>query len=304
MSNKTRTCLFLTLVAAAGALAAPAVADPDVTRDAFVPAIYQPPAALPSEAAKAPAPVRKWVLSAPPQESADQGEAIYTPIAAYLSRRLGVEVTYRHPHNWVGYADGIRAGAYDLVFDQPHLSDWRIAKHGYRALVKAAGEQRFVVFVGPQHDGLARISQLIGRTLCTQAPPDLGTLLVLQEFTNPMRQPAIVPLHEWDEAYSRVANGKCVAGVMPAALLEKRDTAQRRMRVLFQTRAMPGYALTASPRISMQDQARIAIALLAPDAAEATAGLRKTYAADKPLLPARNSEFLGSADLLRGEWGW
>ncbi|HYA36958.1 MAG TPA: hypothetical protein VEI74_01620 [Candidatus Methylomirabilis sp.] len=67
---------------------------------------------------------------------------------------------------------------------------------------------------------------------------------------------------------------------------------------------MPNQAFSAGPRISLQDQAKIAQALTSPDATAPTAKLRSAYRVGDSFALANNQEYRGLAEYLRNEWGY
>ena len=76
------------------------------------------------------------------------------------------------------------------------------------------------------------------------------------------------------------------------------------MKVVLKTQAMPNQAFSAGPRLSAEDQTKIAQALLSPDAAGPTAKLRAAYKVGDSFALANNQEYRGLAEFLRNEWGY
>lgn len=245
-----------------------------------------------------------YVFSAPPRESAQAAAEIYGPIAEYLSRVTGKPVEYRQPANWIAYQAEMRKGEYDIVFDGPHFNAWRAANMQHNILVKAPGTHSFVVAVKKDNDKIKELKQLTGRAICGMSPPNLGTLTVLNEFDNPMRQPIIQSTAGWDDIYKNMQAGRCSAAILPARLLAKYDPQGNVTRVVFKARAFPNQAFSASPRVSPEDQARIARALASPEAGTATARLRDVYALNGDFLAASKDEYTGVAGILKDTWGY
>jgi ABC-type phosphate/phosphonate transport system substrate-binding protein len=307
MSFRLIPALGLTAFALA-ALSAPArAADPAAAQKvSYVPtatAIAGP--ALLDKAPAASATERgTYVLSAPPHESAQAAAEVYAPLAEYLSRVTGKDVIFRHPANWIAYQAEMRKGAYDLVFDGPHFNAWRASHLQHNILVKAPGEHSFVVAVKKGNDKLRELKQLTGRAICGMSPPDLGSLTVLNEFDNPMRQPVIRNTAGWDKIYAAMQAGQCAAAILPARHLAKYDPQGTAARVLFKARAFPSQALSAGPHVSPADQAKIARALTSPEARLATARLRDSYALSGDFLPVAKDEYAGVAGILKDTWGY
>ena len=245
-----------------------------------------------------------FVFSAPPRESAQAAAGIYGPIAAYLSAVTGKKVVYRQPANWIAYQTEMRKGEYDLVFDGPHLNAWRAANLQHNILVKAPGEHSFVVAVKKDNDKVRELKQLIGRGICGMNPPNLGTLTVLNEFDNPIRQPLIVSTDSWNNIFSGIQAGRCAAAILPARTHAKLDPQGTLTRVIYKAKAYPNQAFSAGPRIAPDDQAKIARALSAPEARAATSNLREAYSLSGDFQVASKDEYAGVASVLKDSWGY
>lgn len=245
------------------------------------------------------------VLGAAPREDEDKANAIYGPVAEYLSTVLKRKVVFHHAGNWGVYQGLMQKGAYDLVFDGPHFASWRALNSGHTALLKVPGEHVFVVLVKKDNDKINNISQLAGRAICAHAPPNLGTLTVLNEFPNPARQPLIVNTDGWKNIYQAMLDNKCVASSVPLSKLEQFEkTGGRQAKIIFRGATMPDNALTAGPRISPADQEKIMRALMSPDGEKATEKLREKYAQGKSLVATSNKDFVGLSAYLKNEWGF
>jgi ABC-type phosphate/phosphonate transport system substrate-binding protein len=245
-----------------------------------------------------------YVFSAPPRESAQAAAEIYAPLAEYLSQVTGKKVVFHQASDWLAYQTEMRRGDYDLVFDGPHFNSWRITNLQHHVLVKAPGDHSFVVVVKKTNDRIHDLKQLAGRGVCGMSPPNLGTLTVLDEFDNPLRQPIIQNTQGWDNIYRAMAAGQCSAAILPVRNLAKYDPQGTSTRVIFRAKTYPNQALSAGPRVSPADQARIAQALATPDARAATAGLRDAYALAGDFQPVGKDEYAGVASILKDTWGY
>jgi ABC-type phosphate/phosphonate transport system substrate-binding protein len=245
------------------------------------------------------------VLSAAPREESAEADAIFTPVAEYLSTVLGKKVVFKHAGNWGVYQGLMQKGAYDIVFDGPHFNSWRVDRAQHNVLVKVPGDHVFVVLVKKDNDKIRELKQLAGRSICAHAPPNLGTLTALNEFENPSRQPIIVNIDGWKNIYAGLMDNKCVAAVVPLKTLEQFEkNTGRQTKIVFRGATLPDNALSAGPRLSAQDQEKITRALLSPEGEKATAKLRDKYAAGKSFSAANNKEFAGLGTYLKNEWGY
>ncbi len=243
------------------------------------------------------------VFSAPPRETAQAGKEIYGPVADYLSKVIGKKVVYKYPGTWGVYRTKMLEGGYDIIFDGPHFNSYRMEKLSHNILVNIPERHEFAIIVRKDQTSFKNMQQLTGHTFCTHAPPNLGTLVLLSQFDNPARQPVIINTKGWDHIYQGVVSGKCTGGVLPVLNLKKYDR-NGETRIVYKTQAMPNQAFSAGPRVSLEDQQKIARALVSPKAAGPTAKLRATYKVGDSFAPANNEEYRGMAVYLRNEWGY
>ncbi|HWR87440.1 MAG TPA: PhnD/SsuA/transferrin family substrate-binding protein [Acidiferrobacterales bacterium] len=261
-----------------------------------VPVPATPTATMPGEDA--------LVLSAPPRDNPEEGAKRFAPFADYLSQTLGRKVVYRHPGTWGGYQSDMQRGDYDLVFDGPHFVSWRIEKLRHNVLVKLPGEFRYIGFVRADNTRIKDIEQFSGQPVCAHAPPNLGTMMLLSAFDNPSRQPSIVITNGYDNIYKGVQEGKCAVGMLPKKHLEKHDKDGTQTRVVYEYHPAPQQAFTAGTRVSIDEQARITKALMAPNAEAALASFREAYALDGWFVPAGNEEYVGLGAYLKPVQGF
>lgn len=245
-----------------------------------------------------------YTFSAPPRETPEAGQAKYKPVAEYLSQVIGKKVVYEHPGNWGVYRSRMLKGEYDIVFDGPHFNGYRAAKMNHNIVAKIPKGHQFVVIVRKSNTRFKSLSQMGGRTFCTHAPPNLGTLTLLREFKNPSRQPVIVNTKGWSNIYVGVQTGRCTAGILPIINLEKLDRNLQFSKIIFQARKLPNQAFSIGPRISKADQRKITQALIGPNATEPTTKLRLAYNVGSKFVPTTNKEYLSIAEFLKNEWGY
>lgn len=266
-------------------------------------AAYAPAANPPASITEASFSEDTLVFSAPPRETPAEGAATYGPVAEYLSGIIGRKIAYKHPGTWGVYRSEMLKGSYDLVFDGPHFNAYRAERLSHNILAKAPEVHEFVVIV--KNDGkFNALSQTAGRTFCAHAPPNLGTLVLLSQFDNPARQPVIASTEGWDRIYEGVDSGRCTGGVLPLANLKKFDKNGRHMKVLHKSQPMQNQAFSAGPRITAEQQVKLAAALTAPSAAVHTEKLRSAYKIGPRFIATSNQEYAGLSQYLRNEWGY
>jgi ABC-type phosphate/phosphonate transport system substrate-binding protein len=244
------------------------------------------------------------VLSAPPRDNPEAGARRFGPIADHLSQVLGRKVVYRHPGTWGGYQTDMQNNAYDLVFDGPHFVSWRVEKLGHHVVAKLPGDFLYVGFVRKNNTRVQGIHELAGQPVCVHAPPNLGTLMLLQAFDNPSRQPNIVITEGYDLIYRGVEENHCVAGMLPRTHLLRHDPAGAYMRIIYSHPPYPEQALTAGPRLSPAERTRITEAMTQPAAETALSDFREAYALSGWFVPGEDQEYAGLSSYLKPVQGF
>lgn len=150
------------------------------------------------------------------------------------------------------------------------------------------------------------MEDLAGRTVCGLAPPNLATLTMYNQFSNPARQPLVVAVKSFPVGYKRVQSGKCAAGVMRDKMFKKLQKKNGGLaRVIWNSRGTANQGFTAGPRFSTGDKKRIADGLLSRDAAPYLDNFYNRFSKkNKSLQQASTSEYAGLGELLRDVWGF
>lgn len=196
------------------------------------------------------------ILSAPPRETAEAGMKLYGPVAAHLTKLLGVKVTYEHPGNWLKYQREMRNDKYDIIFDGPHFIAWREAHLGHEALVKLPGNLQFMLVADKGSEAIKEPNDLIGKNICGISPPNLSTLSVLDHYRNPVRQPVIKGIKGgMGKVYKSIAvrdKKKCDAAVLRTAFHKKKLKPKQKagIKTLFKSKVMPNQGVSVSQRVS------------------------------------------------------
>ncbi len=241
------------------------------------------------------------IFSAPPRENAEESRQIYGPVARYLAQALGRPVVYEYPGTWGVYRTRMVKGEYDIAFDGPHFNSYRADQLGHEILARLPGHTQFAVIA--RNDLVFKgVERMGGRTFCAFAPPNLGTLVLLNLFENPIRQPVIVSRDHWQDIYDGVVSGRCDAGVLPLTLWKKFNRHDLTKQI-FVSDELPGQAFSAGPRLSPGERRRLAAALLDPEGLAATASLRKVWKINE-LRRVEPSDYTGLSSYLKREWGF
>ena len=242
-----------------------------------------------------------YVLTFPPRDAAAKAQETYEPIATLLSRAVGKPVVPRYIDNWLTYQKEMKADAHDIVFDAPAFIGWRVAKFGHVPLAKLRGELTFSVIVNKDDPQVQQMKDLAGRAVCAFPPPNMATLFFQDQFNNPARQPRVVHIDNFKDAFQGLLARRCQAAVIPAVMVQKLDP-RGITRVIHQSGRYPNPGFAASPRIPQELREKIAAALLSPEGAAATAVLRAGFG-NAPLSKADAHDYDGLGLLLRDIWG-
>lgn len=243
------------------------------------------------------------ILTTAPRDSREKEEELFAPIVELLTKAAGQKVAFRHGDNYLIYQNEMRKGSYDIVLDGPHFVGWRMTHLNHVPVAKFPGNLSFVLIARKDNDKVNEPKNLAGRTVCAFPPPNLATVSILSLFDNPVRQPIILEVKNFPEAYKNVVSGRCSAGVLQAKLYNDLDKDAKAAKVIYTSPQYPNQAFTVGPRIPAAAAEKIAKALLSPEGAAATEKLREVFKAPK-LVPAVPDEYKGLGNLLKDAWGF
>ena len=224
------------------------------------------------------------VFSAAPRETPEEGRVLYEPLARFMSSVLGREVVYQHPDNWHLFQLRLSQGEYDIVFEDAHLARYSADKLNHTLLAKVPASDKHVVFITDNNSPVTSLARLVGRPICANAPPDLGTTTVLAEFSNPVRQPLIINTEGWHRIYEAVKAGRCVAGILPGAWLSRYQ--DKNIKVIHSTTSLPAPVFSAGPRLTKLEKTLLSGSLVSSKASAVLGGLRRAYLIKQPELAA------------------
>ncbi|MDH5517865.1 MAG: phosphate/phosphite/phosphonate ABC transporter substrate-binding protein [Gammaproteobacteria bacterium] len=248
------------------------------------------------------------IFSAPPREKPAVGEQLYGPIAESLSVMMGEKVVYKHPRDWLTYSMKMRRGDYDLVFDGPQFSSWRMQHIQHVPLVRLQGHLGFLI-ITKNDSGVNTIQDLIAKKICGLASPNLATISMLREFKNPVRQPIFVETKGGMKGiYNKLKSGKCVAAVMRDGFYNNKlsDEVKAQYKIIWKSKRMPNQTITASKRIPAELRDQIVASLTTERGSSSAAALFKRFSKkSKQFIAANDAEYNDLNNLLEGVvWGW
>ncbi len=187
---------------------------------------------------------------------------------------------------------------YQMALEEPQFAAWRIRRHGFVALARAAADRRFAVVVRPGTLVTAP-GDLAARRVAAPAPPALAALRLLELFPEPARGPRLLLLPGPDAALEALARGR-----VDAVVLALRDGEPvQRGEVALVTDASPDRAFSVAPGLA--DEAGTALTRALRAASESAAGRRALEGVGlRALAPATAQALEDSERLLRGTWGY
>jgi len=234
-----------------------------------------------------------------PIASVAETEHAFKPLADYLSKKIGTPITVRTEASFLAYWERMRrVEGFDLVLDAAHFTDYRVTHYHYQVLAKVPDTVSFSL-VTSQDFLVLDAQELIGQTIATAASPSLGGVRIAELFPNPMRQPTLVPVGNFQQALEKLRNGSARAALVPTPMVRNDNSAN----TVLTTKPVPHMALSASPKLDRETRQAIRKALL--DASKTEEGQNMLQALNYTQFePARNSTYRGYAKLLSGVWGY
>ncbi len=250
------------------------------------------------------------ILTSPPRETAAEGDKLYGPLAAHLTALLGVKVVYEHPTDWLAFQRDMRNDKYDVVFDGPHFVSWRMVHLGHEVLVKMPGTLEFFLARYKKDPVVKDIDDLVGKKICGISPPNLSSLVILDRFRNPVRQPVLIGVKGGaEEVYTAFKAGKCEAAVYRNTFFTKKltDAQRAELDIIFRSKVLPDQAISVSRRLNPREKAKIVDSLTMGNGVEVMKPIVQRFGPKgaTSFLPAKASEYEGLNELLEGViFGW
>lgn len=248
-----------------------------------------------------------YILTAPPRENSDIGKKTYEPLAQNLTKLLGDKVVYQQPTGWFDYAQKMRSGAYDIVFDGPHFAAWRLKHLHHIPVAVLPGTLDFLLITSVSDNEINKIQDLNGKKICGILSPNLGTSLIFDLFKNPVLQPE---LHEikggMKEVYNAFKRGECRAAILRNINYDRLPEEEKiSIKIISKTKSLPNQTITVSQRLE-KNARQIADFIVSKEGAIASQHLFNRYSKNAPYFELTNQErYRGIENLLEGVvWGW
>lgn len=196
------------------------------------------------------------VFSTAPWGTEENEKAMFEPVAQAMSKWLNTTVVYQSNSNFTTYASNMRRGKYDLVLDGAQFTAWRIKRLKHEPLVTLPERLEFLAVTNSK--SVKNLDALIGKPVCGQAPPQLGTLLLWSRFRID-REPVLQVINGETQVFEDLMSGKCSTAILRNNVYAKMSDADKaRMRVIYTSRSVPNAGLSAGPNVT-KAQRRILI---------------------------------------------
>lgn len=243
--------------------------------------------------------------TAPTQSVAETNE-IYGPLARYLSEASGKTVKLVPVRNFLEYTSRMRKDEFDMIFDGPHFVSWRMENKDHVPLARLPGELIFMVAV---KDGgtISKMDELVSKKVCAVNSPNLATLMILDAFPNPVRQPVIVSEQSFQDAMKCLKDGKGEAAFLPIKFWKKFEKGGKTkgFRLMYETskQPLPPRTFSMSKRVDADTREKIRQALINAEGKAEVQPLLDRFRSKK-FIEARDSEYADLSRLLLSIWGF
>jgi ABC-type phosphate/phosphonate transport system substrate-binding protein len=247
------------------------------------------------------------VFTAPPRENSAAAKALYEPIAEKLTSILGENVVYEAPQGWAEYAKNMRNGRYDIVFDGPHFTAWRLKNLNHVPVAALPGTLGFYIIARNDDDFIKSTRNLVGQKICALPSPNLATDLIFDLFPNPVLLPVIEEIKGGImQSYNAFKEGKCRASIIRAEQFHRLPKSeQQTLKIVAKTRSLPNQTVTVSQRLQ-QNASDIAGFFTSQDGSLTADKLLSRFSKNNKHFQKTDSDkYAGAEDILEGVvWGW
>jgi len=246
------------------------------------------------------------IFSAPPRGSEADERAMYEPLAKAMTRAIGEEVKYVYPNGFLEYSVKMQKGEYDIVFDGPHFSQWRVENLHHSILVNLPENLQFVVIMQKPNDTVTTMHDLVYNKVCAQMTPQLGTLMLLSNYTEHAVEPQLHLVKGEEKVFTDFKNGECSAAVLRDKRFYKLSDADRaRYKVIYRSNVAPNDAITVDDKFTKEQRMALIKLLTNPEDMKVAKPIfdkfsRNAVAFDK----ADPQKFDGLDQLLSLSFGW
>ena len=198
-------------------------------------------------------------LMVEPSYTPERAAEVYKPLADYLSKATNNKVTLITPRNYHFFWRDIRQNTpVDLVFAEPHITDYRIKRFQCEPIVRTAENLSYTLLASDQLEN-PTLNSLVGKSIVTMPSPSLGFAMLLDFYPNPVSQPNILSsAASWRDGVEIVFAGEADAAIVPTWLKDQYPN----LIPIQTSREFPGAAITACASLDPAAKQAIKEALL------------------------------------------
>ena len=149
---------------------------------------------------------------------------------------------------------------------------------------------------------------LIGKSICGLASPNLGTVSTFAMYNNPVIQPDIMVIEgSMKTVMKKFLKGECQYAVVRDKLYKKLSVDKKKMvKIVGKSQSLPNQTISVSTKITKPKRNKIAAMLMSEQGAEIADRLLTRFSKKKKyFIPVKVNEFNGLEDMLEGVvFGW
>ncbi|KPJ90508.1 MAG: hypothetical protein AMJ53_13395 [Gammaproteobacteria bacterium SG8_11] len=247
------------------------------------------------------------IFTVPPQYSEETAREIYGPLIRYLELIIGETVVFEYPSDWREYSKNMRDDHYDIVFDAPHFSSWRMKNIEHEAVVRLPGKLGYVLVTNQEEQYINSLRDLVSTQICSLTSPNLSTMTVYQLFENPVYMPQIKEITgTFNDVYQALKDRQCKAAVLRVADYEALEPEeQKTVKVITKSEPMPELTITVSRRLREKKRI-ITMMLTSVEGSRAGENIFREYGKQQQeFIPVTPDEYKDLDSLLSHVvWGW
>ena len=250
--------------------------------------------------AAVPAAAAKFRFSVEPEYPPAQAEEVYAPLIAYLERATGHQFTLVVPRSYhLLWRDMRNDTPVDFVFEDAHLTDYRIERRGFEPLARLATPTSFSLIALPE-TAESGLDALVGYRVVSMPSPSLGYAALDRFYPNPLAQPELLSVAAtWRDGVEMVFAGEAEAAMVPNYIASLYPN----LSPLGETPPYPARAVSAAPSVPDEVKQAVREALLVMHEDESLYTALNEIGAIR-FEPASAEEYRGQDRLLRGFIGY
>ena len=208
---------------------------------------------------------RTFTVGVVPQFEARKLHATWRPLLDELARTTGHRFELLGNSSIPEFEASYAAGEFDLIYSNPWHAVIANELQGYLPIVHDRARKLRGVLVIPTASNITDVTELRGQEIAFPSPNALGASLLMRADLKRIFGIDIIPVYvdTHSSVYLNVALGTTAAGggVM-RTLNEQPENIRQRLKVLYQTRAMPPHPISVHPRVTESDRMQIQQALV------------------------------------------